>query len=591
MKNPIPAIQKNRAIDIGVSSYLILLGVLYGCMAAGQILGFTRLYQLPWVIILSLAFSIASCWALLKYAKPFLKSVLETGSGSGAQRWLEWTCYGIGLLLFILLILVPLARWPYSSISTTLNWDAGLYHFPKAIEMVNTGSAWDLSIAYGEYPFGYETLIALAFTLSRNALLFGTVHAVIASFFFLSLWLLACRYIKRISSGVLFFLISVVMVSYTLSGNIASNPWSVFNIQIDMIGKNDLFIGAAVLAFLLFAPIGPKQNQARYSLSGMALTSMIAASIKPNGLLAVLPAWLLLLIYRYLEFHKSRLTLKKISDLLLAALAMLPGFLWAVRNLIAAGHVVSTDSLGIMQWSIINNLSNPFFYRYLPKQLILLMAVVLLALIFTFPLKRIHWSISGAFLVLLASFAITPATAFFLTNQEPTQIAWRFGIALLSFELLCILILLEPVIEKSIQLLSRPKFLPVGISLLVVLFGAWGIKRNINRIAIPPGSDIVLRDQFQNPVGIDGYFSVYDYIQKNVRNSVVWIENGLPFYTYGPGFTNTVTRSRPADYIAFISTAGNTPESRYPDRLNTLEWNKTWLLVYEDSQGRVYKRK
>jgi hypothetical protein len=32
-------------------------------------------------------------------------------------------------------------------------------------------------------------------------------------------------------------------------------------------------------------------------------------------------------------------------------------------------------------------------------------------------------------------------------------------------------------------------------------------------------------------------------------------------------------------------------EGGYPETLNQPEWSQTWLLVYEDAEGRVYKRR
>jgi hypothetical protein len=71
---------------------------------------------------------------------------------------------------------------------------------------------------------------------------------------------------------------------------------------------------------------------------------------------------------------------------------------------------------------------------------------------------------------------------------------------------------------------------------------------------------------------------------------VVIIENGLPFYLYDAGFTNSVTRSRPADYSVFLKTSWLGP-GNYPKTLSQPNWSKIWQLVYEDTEGRVYKRK
>jgi hypothetical protein len=71
---------------------------------------------------------------------------------------------------------------------------------------------------------------------------------------------------------------------------------------------------------------------------------------------------------------------------------------------------------------------------------------------------------------------------------------------------------------------------------------------------------------------------------------VVIIENGLPYYLNDAGFTNSVTRSRPADYIVFLKTAWIN-KGGYPGKLKQPAWAQTWNLVYEDTQGRVYQRK
>ena len=295
MKNLISYIRANHNINFAWLLFFILLGGLYGTVAAGQILGFLKLfYPIP-VFILSVILSVAAIGLLLKYAKPFLESVLEWRSRP--LTWLDYACYFAGILLLVALILIPIIRWPYSAVSTNLYWDAGLYHFPKAIEMVKSGSAWDLTIAYGDYPFGYESLIALVFAFTHSTLLFGTVHALITAFFILSLWLLACR-ITRLAPALLFLIISIACCSLTLLHNLVGNPWDILNIQIDIIGNNDLFLGGAMLALLLFIPIGSRDNHLRYSICGMALTSMLVASIKPNGAILLVFAWGIFLIYQ-----------------------------------------------------------------------------------------------------------------------------------------------------------------------------------------------------------------------------------------------------------------------------------------------------
>jgi hypothetical protein len=79
-----------------------------------------------------------------------------------------------------------------------------LYHLPKAAELVVNHSAWDFTIDYGEYPWGYESLIAFSLAISRSGMLIGLIHALIALLFALSLFFLAARF-SKIPRGLLFF--------------------------------------------------------------------------------------------------------------------------------------------------------------------------------------------------------------------------------------------------------------------------------------------------------------------------------------------------------------------------------------------------
>ncbi len=64
----------------------------------------------------------------------------------------------------------------------------------------------------------------------------------------------------------------------------------------------------------------------------------------------------------------------------------------------------------------------------------------------------------------------------------------------------------------------------------------------------------------------------------------------LLFFLYDPGFSNSVTRSKPADYIVFIEFP-NPDFSMFSSRIDTTAWKEEFSLVYEDSQGKVYKRR
>jgi hypothetical protein len=130
----------------------------------------------------------------------------------------------------------------------------------------------------------------------------------------------------------------------------------------------------------------------------------------------------------------------------------------------------------------------------------------------------------------------------------------------------------------------------IPLALFVLLFGGWCIWSQRDLLAAHPEVAIVLRDQYPQAVGISGYYSAYDYVQKNVHNSVVIIENGLPYYLYDRDFTNSITRTRPADYIVYLQTPW-LGYGGYPAILDQPAWSQVWALVYQDSEGRVYKHK
>jgi hypothetical protein len=259
-----------------------------------------------------------------------------------------------------------------------------------------------------------------------------------------------------------------------------------------------------------------------------------------------------------------------------------------MRNLIGTGQLVSAASLEIQKWSILNNITNPFLYRYLDQNFKALLAVLVISILYTFFFKKYHWTIPLTFFVAIFSFALTPASAFFGSNQQPAQIAWRFGAYALAFELAVLLAMVAPLTDWFFS----KKFIPLEILLAVaiLLLTGWSSYQNRGFLNLSAANTIVLRDLYPSSVGVDGYYSAYDYVQKNVQNSVVWVENGYPYYVFGSNLTNTVTRSRPADYWVFFKTA-LINSGGYPEKLASEDWMANWQLVYQDRQGRVYHRR
>lgn len=556
--------------------FAIVLSFLYGVIAISQILGIARNYKAFLVIPLALVLGGTAFTLYARLGKPF-NECFSKPARFPKNLWLTLAFLISGLALYTLLVFFPVAHWPYSPISSELPWDAGLYHFPKAAEMLSTGSAWDLSISYGEYPFGYESLIAFALSLNHPGLLIGSVHALLSLFLLLTMTLLVARH-TRLPLAPVIWLTSLLFIGYQIARSFDSNIWWIFWPQITLIGKNDLFMGASLLAVLLFAPLS---REGPFFPFGLALASAVAISVKPNTALVVLFAWLMMLFFLWRSGQLGRYLWQLIGS----AIVILPGILWMARNLIEQGALFSQASLVASKWSIASNLTNPFFYHYIPKNLYYVLGIMAISAVVSIFRPALRFYCLAA-LVMLVTFALTPASAFLRDTQVPAQIAWRFAIALLAYLFVLLLILFEPIIIPVYAWISRKAALSVALAIGVLAFGILVVWSQRDLLSTVTQNSIVLHDQFSTPVGVDGYYSAYDYVQKNVHNSVVITENGLPYYLYDAGFTNSVTRSRPADYIVYIKGPGD-----FPDTLDQPDWSKTWQLVYKDSEGRVYQRK
>jgi hypothetical protein len=570
--------------------YIALLSVISGIIVAAQILSIAKLYYPLAVILTSLLISCIFGVLLTKLSYQFILNSFEGQNRQHLPRWLSCIISLSGILILLVVLFLPLLLWPYSGINHELNWDAGFYHFPKAAEMVVTHSSWDLSIAYGEYPFGFESLIAASLVINRAGYLIGAVHAIILLFFIMTLFLLVNRY-SNIPSPYIFFSVVAITASYDIIRFTSLNPFQIFRVLAFTIGKNDFFLASAMLALIYFAPIGPKHPA--YDLFGLGLTSMIVCSTKPNGFLLCGFVWALALFLQIKEW-KAQKQITKNRLLLWAGVIFINviGVLWAIRNLIAQGTLFSKDSLSLQKLSIVSNLSNPLFYKALGLIALMILVLFLGTIIMSALSKQRNWSIPITFAILLVSFAVTPAVLFFGSGKDASVIFWRLGFYLLAFEIPVIFYLCDKVFtwlinpgQKAVNLLVNS-----GIALVIVVISISASMQNYSRIIPNAANTLVLRDQYTSSVGTNGYFSAYDYIRRNVTNSVVWIENGLPFYLYGDQMTNSVTRSRQPDYRVFLQTnwIGN---SGYPAMLNSADWKSKWDLVYQDSEGKVYKRK
>jgi hypothetical protein len=156
---------------------------------------------------------------------------------------------------------------------------------------------------------------------------------------------------------------------------------------------------------------------------------------------------------------------------------------------------------------------------------------------------------------------------------------------------------IEPILAKAISFLAQSRLATSIVILGVVSFGITSIYHNSRLLETDPNNSIVIKDYFREPVGVDGYYSIYDYIHRNIRGAAIRIDNGLPYYAYGPDYSNFPTVApfglwyedgTPLlidNYVVFKSP----DDDEYPEILERKEFLSNWVLIYEDNQGRIYQ--
>jgi len=550
------------------SFFQILLVLLFSIIFSAQFLGFLKIYNIVTASVLSIAMSMLVFW-FWKEKKPiqlFDQNDDKNGFANHRNQGLFSLIFYLLSIFLLILMIVPIANWPMNTMEKELNWDAGAYHFPKAIELYKTGSVWDFSISYGEYPFGYESLLSFDLLLSDNLSLFPVTHVFIAIFFILSCWFVLIKF-TRIPPALLLLTVSVIILSGFLP---FFNPWFYLRYIIFTVGKNDLLVTAAILSAIIFTPSG--KNNTQVDWIGLGLSSSIALSIKPNSGLLIIFFWVV-----------SFLQLRKIQRLKIIFKSMIPGILlalsgglWILRNLIAQGKIFQENTYQISNYSIISNITNPDFYLHIPNELKFSMFVFVLSIIFTLlKITKISWRDIILFFFAFLTFILTPASS---DPSNPTLLAWRFGIVLLIFQLVILMMMIEPILLFILNWVIPKKYLLTGflvvVSTPILLFIFW--QRDLVRV-VPEKSTILERPY----VDADAkYPSVFDFVNDNIHDAIVWVEGAQSFYAYDPKFTNSVTRNLPADFIIFV------------DREDNDIWIDTenWTEIYHDARGMIFMR-
>lgn len=542
-----------------------ILIILYSIVISSTILGVLSIYKHVYVFLFSTMISIIlyKIWYNEKNSKAPQRLDLDIDQHEKINcKLLNASSYFTTALL-VLLIFVPIFNWPKNTFEKSLNWDAGLYHLPKAVELWKTGSAWDFTISYGDYPFGYESLLSFNLILTNNESLFPLTHAIIALIFILSTWLLTMKY-SRFPIGILLLAVVFLILSGFLH---VPNPWYFLRYMPYTIGKNDLLLAAVTLSAILFVPLN-QEKHGNIDWIGLGISSGLCISIKPNNVLIIIFLWIFALA--------SNRNPKRYLKTILSGMALtVLGASWIVRNLLGFQHLFQKSSYRIVQWSIWSNINNPDFYLHIPRSLqFSFIFFLILCLVSLLRITRIRVGEVLLFLTILISFLITPASS---TPGNPTSIAWRFGLVVLMIQFVYMINVIEPISSVILKWVIKNRWVTVLCSFLVILpmtaFFFWEV--DFLR-QVPEKANILKRPYTAENAP---YLSVFDYIDENIDNSVVWVEGAQPYFAYDPEFTNTVTRAADPDYIIVVD--------KSIDDL-WLDLND-WDLIYQDNRGSVYK--
>jgi len=584
-----------------------MLAALFGVIAASNLLGLANgwspLAAMAWGVPLSLL----GGWWYFRDAKndPYFAAVQPTGfsAASSAAKW-----FGVlGLVYVALYLFLPLTVWPNWSRMSDIHGDILLYHLPKAVQLTKTGSLWDTAVHYSEYPSGYEILLALVIPAGTAPGWFGVVHAVVILFFFVTLLQLLRKYTELSAP-----------LSWGLAATICAAP-AVYT-YLGYVGKNDMLLHAACLSMILHSPLGRfaerrddvaspggDGGQAHATrnplwgpqhLPGMAMSAMIALATKPNGLGVVVPCTALVVLVAVVAWWQGSQTASWRSQALqwmVCALAVAPGMLWMVRNLIQYGSLSTGAVQDLYVWTIWRQRDNPQLWSWQwDTRMLALYAVLAVAAMGYALWSRPRWLLPCAMsLGLLAVFMITPGSAWGLNDlqERGSRIMFRYLTAFQAHALIVAMAMGVAVCGPAVArwYRTRPRLDRGRTALIVVAWVAVALSRS-RGMHYCPEKNLAFVDCFSQPVGEGPYRSAYDYVNRNIHDSAIHFVGHLSIYCFGPGYTNTLVSSADdAQYVVAVPVPW-TEQAEFPDFLASEAWQRDWQRCYADARGVVYRR-
>ncbi|MGV0025978.1 phospholipid carrier-dependent glycosyltransferase [Phormidesmis priestleyi] len=422
-----------------------------------------------------------------------------------------------------------------------LSWDVVSYHLPNVLNYLQTGSLWDLKGTFGGYPGGNELLQLWSFLPLKLDSLLGMTTASIS----LGVLLASTLLLKSVlpdktpfELGCWTLLLWVCCLS--------SPPLQ--EMLVDF-GRNDITLAFwSLVAIWSMQQASQTENRKGWLLStGISLG--LAIGTKPNGLFYLI-GFLCLLFATFFPSNPQKSKLLEALNLIVLPALSIGGF-WYFRNLIQAG-TLSPDFLeAAVGLSIAKNLFSPALYQLNFSLVFFLFSIGVTAVTIALStVKPLTHSLNLKLLAGLNSIALfalilTPSGAGFLIgDRQLFLIQLRYSAVIIPVTIILSLYFLSQLLEQWTKKLSFERLHQSKKRRSTALFLA-----SINIIgAILLVSQLI---SYQPAIGLPGYdgiffpvgekpSKVYEWVQKNLTNTVIYSIGLRPYGLYGFPFSNRV---------------------------------------------------
>ncbi len=563
--------------------FALLLAGMFGLVWSAQVLGFLGAHTLPAALTMSVLLSLLAVLAYFRLGSDWFA---ELASSAAARPWSSLDSAlligAIGLLVTVFLF--RMIAWPYSELAASSPADFFSYHAVRVIDLAHSGTLWNLSIPYGQYSNGYESILSFFYLLTGSVQWAGLVQAWTVLLLVWTLALLLLRY-------------GGIPLPLGLACAVALLFLPFFYGQVLLIGKNDLLLSTMVLVALLHAPIGTV-GRGLHPL-GMAYATMIAIATKATGVTILTPVWLLVLWHWWRAYRAGKAT-HFLHPLVfaLALLLMFPGGLWVIRNYVMMGQVVSPEIASFSVTSIAANLGNPLLYTSGAESSWLLLGFAGMLLIFVLLVvtQRLGWELALVWVALVIAFLFTPLGAFHTPQSTAPHIEWRYALHLPLLGAVIVLALLAPLLLRLYDQVQANRSLRYAASGLV-LVAAFGVVLVLN----PP--ELLSLDHERarilvNPFAVQdeaSYENIIDYAQREIEEGTVYVAR-IPWYYLLIAHPH-LTIQEDNSYPLGLPALGDRPVPDYAVlhrralRLGVVPPQAyEWELIYEDRSGQVFQR-